>query len=413
MARVKTKVEPATLAQTMNADGDRRAQMLAVASRFSGWRPAKEVLKKVQGVRTIFPGLDLATRIGAYPIGRPTLVHGPSNHGKTEFCLGLMKSFLDRGHFAAIIDAEFSTPETWLQQIGVPIDEDSVCRALRPGSYEEAVDAVKNWAETIGNAREKGELPSDVSGILVVDSITKLTPKDLLAKVSKSLADDGDDEPPKGSSIARKKPKRGIDGAGGRAGQIKAAMNNAWMNQLVPLMGQTGMCIAIITREYENTDSDTWAEEFVVAGGKNIFYDSSLVVRVSLAGQISQGEGTNKRTYGERHKVTIRKTKIARKEQRFPVAYFNSSNGVLVPAGFDTPRDYLETAIEIGIVELHGSHYVFGKKKLGQGEHNVVKALHTDPKLFREIEEATRDSIEKIIAQEPGIIATEPGESDD
>jgi hypothetical protein len=38
MARVKTKVEPATLAQTMNADGDRRAQMLSVASRFSGWR---------------------------------------------------------------------------------------------------------------------------------------------------------------------------------------------------------------------------------------------------------------------------------------------------------------------------------------------------------------------------------------
>jgi RecA/RadA recombinase len=400
-------IEPAvTLAQSMNADGDRRAQMAAVAARFSGLRPAKEVLTKVRGVRTIFPSIDLATRIGAYPIERPTLVHGPSNMGKSEFCLGLIKSFLERGHFGAFIDAEFSTPETWLRQLGVPIDNPAFT-ALRPTNYEQAVDAVKSWAETIGDARAKGEIPKDTTGVCVVDSITKLCPKDLLAKISKAIGDEGD-EKPKGPHA---KPKRGIDGAGGRAGQIKAAMNNAWMNQLVPLMGQTGTCIVIITREYENSDTDPWAEEFVVAGGKNIFYDSSLVVRISLAGQITHGEGSAKRTYGERHKVTIRKTKIARKEQRYPVAYFNSSNGVLVPAGFDTPRDYLETAIEVGIVELRGSHYVFGKKKLGQGEHNVVKTLHEDRKLFAEIEEATRDSIEKIIAQEPGI-AQEPAESD-
>jgi RecA/RadA recombinase len=410
MARVKAKAEPATLAQEMNVDGDRLANMASVAARFSGWRPAKEVLTKVRGVRTIFPGIDLATRIGAYPIERPTLVHGPSNHGKSEMCLGLIKSFLDRGHFGAFIDAEFSTPETWLRQLGLPIDNPAFT-ALRPGTYEQAVDAVKSWAETIGDARAKGQIPKDTTGICVVDSITKLTPKDLLAKVAKSLADDGEaEETSKPQNGVKKKPKRGIDGAGGRAGQIKAAMNNAWMNQLVPLMGQTGTCIVIITREYENTDSDMWAEEFIVAGGKNIFYDSSLVVRVSLAGQITHGEGSAKRTYGERHKVTIRKTKIARKEQKYPVAYFNSSNGVLVPAGFDTPRDYLETAIDIGIVELHGSHYVFGKKKLGQGEHNVVKMLHNDPKLFAEIEAATRDSIEKIIAQEPGIVEETPNE---
>jgi recombination protein RecA len=390
MARVKAE-QPVTLAAKMNADGDRRAQMAAVAARFSGSRPAYEVLRKVRGVRTIFPYLDLVTKIGGWPIERPTLVHGKSNEGKTLLGLGLGKSFLEQDHFFHLVDAEHTTEHRWLKMLSVP--NHPGFSAIRPDSYESAVESVDDWATKIGNAREKGDLPPDITGICLVDSIGKLSPQNLMKEMFKAAKADEEE---------RKVGKKGIDGAGGRSGQILAKMNNAWMNRLVPLMGHTGCCIVIITREYENDDTDPWAEEFVVAGGKNINYDSSLTVRVSRAGYISQGEGANKEIFGERHKVAIRKTKIARKEDKRPEAFFNSSNGVLVPAGFDTARDYLETAIEIGLVEQKGSHFVFGNERLGQGAHNVVKMLNKNETFFAELRKEVRNSIDKIIAQEPG-----------
>jgi hypothetical protein len=388
-------IEPAvTLAQSMNADGDRRAQMAAVAARFSGARPAYEVLRKVRGIRTIFPYLDLVTKLGGWPIERPSLVHGKSNEGKTMLGLGIGKSFLEQDQFFHLVDAEHTTEHRWLKLLKIPNHPGYT--AIRPESYESAVDSVEDWATKIGNARVKGELPEDITGACLVDSIGKLSPQNLMKEMFKAAKADEEE---------RKTGKKGIDGAGGRSGQILAKMNNAWMNRLVPLMGHTGCCIVIITREYENADTDPWAEEFVVAGGKNINYDSSLTVRVSRAGFIKSGDGPSAEIYGERHKVTIRKTKIARKEDKRPEAFFNSSNGMLdgVPAGFDSARDYLETAIEIGLVEQKGSFFMFGPKvKLGQGAHNVVKRLYAEPALYESLRLAVRDGIDKIIAQEPG-----------
>jgi hypothetical protein len=392
MARKAIEQPAVTLAAKMNADGDRLAQMAAVASRFSGPRPAFQVLRKVRGIQTIFPFIDLQTKLGGWPIERPALIHGPSNMGKTSLCLGLVKSFLEQNHFGLWIDAEYTTESRWLRMMKIP--NHPGFSAKRPKSYEEAVECVHEWATKISDARVAGDLPDDMSGICVVDSIGKLSPENLMKDLFKAAkADEAD-----------RLGKKGIDGAGGRAGQILAKMNNAWMNQLVPLVGTTNTCIAIVTREYENDDTSPWAQEFVVAGGKNLNLDSSLTVRVSRGGYIKQGEGPDAAIYGERHKVTIYKTKLGRKDNKRPEAYFNSSNGMLagVPAGFDTVRDYLETAIEIGLVEQHGSHLVFGGERLGQGMHKVVQMLYSNEKFYSKLREQVRDSIDKIIRLEPG-----------
>jgi recombination protein RecA len=396
MARARVKTEPATLAESMEgATRDRNAMLASVSGRFSAFKPAKQVLRRVRGVRTIFPSVDLATKIGGWPIERITLVHGESGEGKTKFSLGLGRSFLERGHFFALVDAEQTTEEYWTKNLGYPDAPEGVFGAMRPKTYEDAVDGVRQWAETIAEARAKGELPPDTSGICVVDSIGKLAPKDLIKKIAKmSEEEEGNDN----KSGFKKKPKRGIDGMGGRAAQYKAALNNAWMNELVPLMGHTGCAMLIITREIEDPDAGMYDEGFKLTGGRSLFYDSSLVVRVVRDGYIYRGEGKDRELLGERHRVEIRKSKLGYRDQKIPRAFFHDSNGLLVPAGFDTARDFLDVGCDIGLVEQKGSYYWFGKKKLGQGEHAVVKALHDDPKLFAELEEATRASIDKILA---------------
>lgn len=402
----ETKAPALDLAADMNATRDRLSAMESVAGRFVGWRQARAVLTKVRGVQTIFPSVDLATKIGGWPIERVALVHGESNHGKSEFVLGLGKSFLERGHFFAFVDAEMTTPETWLRQLGIPIDHPGFA-ALRPETYEETVDAVRRWAETIGEARQKGEIPKESSGICVIDSIGKLAPKDLLKKIMKEAADEDDKPKPAGP---RAKPKRGIDGMGGRAAQYKAALNNQWMNELVPLMARTGCSIVIITREIEDPDAGMFDEGVKTTGGKSLIYDSSLVVRVVREAAIWRGEGASREMLGERHRVEIRKTKIGRKEQRIPRAYFNSSNGVLVPAGFDAQRDYLDLGHELGEIELRGSNYMLGSKRLGQGEHAAVKRLHEEPGLFAELRSIVRAAMERKLREEPGVVA-EPDET--
>lgn len=398
-----------TLAAAMNETRDQSEALAAVSGLFSRWRPARQVLTRVRGVRTIFPSIDMQTKIGGWPIERVALVHGESNQGKSELVLGLGKSFLDLGHFFAFVDAEMTTPETWLRQLSIPVDSPGFF-ALRPKTYEETVDAVREWAETIGNLRAQGKIDPKTTGICAIDSIGKLAPKDLLKKIAKEQAEENEKKPAPGG---RAKPKRGIDGMGGRAAQYKAALNNAWMNELVPLMASTGCAIVIITREIEDPDAGMFDEGVKTTGGKSLVYDSSLVVRVTRDAVLWRGEGTSREMVGERRRVEIRKTKIGRKEDKIPRAYFNSSNGVLVPAGFDTARDYLDVGQELGVVELNGSFYVLGKKRIGQGEHNAVKRLHEDRALFRELEEAVRASIAERLAKEPGAVAPGIPENED
>lgn len=384
---------------------DRLAAMAAVAGRIKGYRPAREVLTSVRGVRTIFPQVDAATGIGAWPIQRVALLHGPSNHGKTEFLLGVGKSFLLAGHFFKLVDAERSTPIDWCAQLGLPIDPDRDPRAvgfssLRPSTYEETVDAVQSWAEEIGRAKAKGELPPDVTGLCVVDSLKKLTPKNLLQKLLKEAAEDEERAPRPG---ARAKPKRGLDGMGGRGAMFKAALNNQWMDQLVPLCDDCGVAVAIVAREHERQDDDeflTRDEDYVVGGGRGPFYDSSIRARVVLEGEVWDGEGSSRRTVGQRHRVEIRKTKIAKKTERIPIAYFHSSNGALVPEGFDTPRDLLELAQEMGLVQESGARYRFGRREIGHGRHAAVVRLHKDRELFDAIEREARALIDKRIETE-------------
>lgn len=370
MARRKKSEQAAEAVQVEERSSDERRtrlrQMQSVAERFKSWRPAKEVLTRVRALPTIFPQLDWKTHCGGWPLQRFALIHGPSNHGKTTFVHGLGLSFLQSGHWYAYIDAEFTTPEDWLVRLMAAHSDDPGFIALRPTSYENVVEAVREFAETIAEAREKGKLPPDTTGFAVVDSIRKLVPERLLEKIAKG--------------------EGGIDGAGGRAAMMRAAINAQWLDELTPLLYHSGISLAFISRETENPDSSPWAPEFKVGGGKALEYDSSLVCRITRAQWLKDGEDI----IGERHRVTIRKTKVGPKEDKQEQAHFHTSNGKLVPEGFDRARDVLELAVELGVVQKAGAWLRVGDHKLGHGENEAVKRLGADANLLEEIESMTR-----------------------
>lgn len=353
-----------------------------VASSMGAWRPAPEVLREIEAVPTRFLQLDLTTQVGGWPISRVGVIFGPSAEGKTELLLGLGASFLARGHLFGFTDLEHTTPPSWVAKLMRGIEQHPGFVALPPGlTYEQTAVEVRRFCERIAEARESGEVPPDTTGLVGVDSLSKLMPADILRRISQEAAEEG--------SRARGR-RQGVDGIGGRAGMIKAALNSAWFDELVPLLARTRCAVALISREDLDED-DVYADNPRIKGGRAVRYESSLLARVTKHDLLEE-IGGSKELVGERHIVTIHKSKVAGRMVRRPMAAFHTSNGRAAPEGFWPERDVLEAAEECGVIELRGSHYGFGKRRLGQGRAGTLLRLGQDQPLLAEIEAAVRAS---------------------
>lgn len=324
------------------ADTAKLKALHKVSQRFKGFKPATEVLTRVRAHPTIFPLYDRATKVGGHPIERIALVHGPSNHGKTAFVHGLGLSFLRASNFYAYVDAEYTTPEEWLQMLMRGYKDHPGFVASRPSSYEQTVDAIRDFVNNVASARNAGDIDPETTALIVVDSVRKLVPKNLMAKLLKGAE------------------KESIDGAGGRGAMIKAALNAQWLDELVPLLYHTKTSLVFIAREYEQGVDLTklhepgGGSEYKVGGGKALIFESSLVARITRS-FTKEGQGDASRIVGERHRIDITKTKVSGKQHRVETGFFHTSNGVLVPAGFDRARDVIELALDAGVIEQAGS----------------------------------------------------------
>jgi len=348
----------------------RVARFGAIADRFASWRPAGEVLTRVVAQPTIFVQYDLATKVGGHPLQRVALVHGPSSQGKTCFALGLGLSFLAAGHVFAYVDSEMTTPDDWLQKLMVEQSGNPGFLAQRPHSYEEVVVGVRELLTGMKKARDAEEIDAGTSALVVIDSIRKLVPKGLLDKMLKGDA--------------------GIDGAKGRGAMMKAALNAQWLDELVPLLYYTNSSLLFIAREFDNPDASPWEVDYKVAGGKAVLYDSSLAMRITRDGHVKSGTGKEAVVLGERHRVTIHKTKVSAKEQKVSVAHFHTSNGLRYPEGFDRASDIVEAALACGLFEKKAGWVNDTETGERWREGALTQALRDDPKTLAVTEQNVR-----------------------
>jgi hypothetical protein len=297
---------------------------------------------------------------------------------------------------------------SWIEELfGTELAGSPGFVASRPKTYEEAVAEQREFCTTIGNLKAQGKIPADMTALTVVDSVRKLVPRGFFDKISKVIAEE--DGKKKGH---RPNPKTvGVDGFGGRSAQMKAALNAAWLDELVPLLEETGTALAFITRESEDPDADVWdkrtGEDFKIGGGKAIVYDSSLLIRVERAGFIKKGvakdagdeEKRSAPTYGERHRVTIRKTKLANKQSKYVTSHFHTSNGTLTPVGYDRARDIIELAERFDVMKKAGG-WLQWKKKKWQGADNAVVKLTADTETLDAIEAEVREKFDNVNPEE-------------
>ena len=368
-----------------------------VAKGFGAFKPAHDILVRVNFVPTVFPHVNVVSKVGGWPTARFSLLHGESGDGKTKFGLGLGLSFLRAGGYYVHIDAEQTTPIDWPAQLFGDWAESPGFLASREVEYEKIRSEVRRFCDGFAEAKLKGSIEPKTPALILLDSIRKLVPKNVWDELTKE-AEGKAKKDQRGNVKAR-----GIDGMGGRAAQIKAALNAAWLDELIPLLAQTDVAFACVARQTIDTEG-----EVKIGGGAALIYDSSLRVEVERDGWITNGAENQKDEviFGERHKVIVRKTKIAGREERWPAAYFHSSTGALegVPAGFDRPRDIFDLGLRSGVVDMkHGGHYSFAGESLGQGANKVVRRLHADPTLLARLEAAALGADPPVEIVDPSV----------
>lgn len=342
------------------------AGVVAGAGSPKGWGKASDALERVTAVRTIFPDFNLGTRIGGLPTKRIMTVHGPTHGGKSAFVLGLERSFVDADMPGALVDAEHSTPKDFIDNLfGRDIDDIGHFFADRPSSYQETIEKVDAYLKWVGEIRkgtkDKPGHP-ELASILAVDSVNKLVPDRELEQLSKS----GDN----------------LDKGWGR---YRAAMNQAWLDHLTPLLGAANCAFVVVAQEREQKDAKPW-EIPQVKGGAALLYDASLIGRVSKAEPLRDGADDDKKApiVGFRHRVRIWKSKVGAMDGFHTDIVFHLSNGALVPAGFDTARDALHVGRKLDIIDVSGS-WLSWKKRRWQGERKAHIAIANDPELLAEL----------------------------
>lgn len=341
-----------------------------------GWKTASEAFDRVKAVRTIFLDYNRATRVGGHPVRRISTIHGESHGGKTAFALGLVKSFVDAGHLGGYIDAEHATPEDFLEELLGVLARFPNFLGKRPKSYEGAMDATDAFLKASRGFIEKDP---EFCSALLIDTINKLVPMRELKNVMKSGAEE----------LAK-----------GHLGRARAAQNQAWLDHLVPLLGDANCALILIAQEREVQTTRPWETDYRVKGGGALIFDASIVARVFKSSPVRLTTEKTSPVIGFRHKVRIWKSKVSHMDGRHTDCHFHLSNGALegVPAGFDLGRDAIEVGVALGVVSSSSSWLTWkglgGKRVRRNGKNAAVRFLAADPDQYAHLFGAVSEVID-------------------
>jgi RecA/RadA recombinase len=332
--KVKLKKKPKTWAKAALPGGEipRSNPSLGILTKDVKLIPLSEKAD-TSIVPTTLCGLNRALKVGGVPTGRMGLFHGPSKGGKTALCLGLVRSFQLQSHLAVYIDAEHTLDKKFVSQCGVDLDQ---MQYLAPMTYEETTEKVEALINNFRVGREKGNIPLGCCLLIVVDSITKLVPKNEL----KELGEVGKQYP------------------------LRAYMNAVWLDKLTPIVGSLPILFVMLAHEKTKIDATVFEKKYNVKGGGSLIYDTSFVVRVKEVGVKKRTVAGKKVVVGKIHEGVVDKSKIGVQSEKFRFVMGQGREGY--PIGFDYCEEVIEEA------KLRGSDSPIVRQSGGVWKHDLI-----------------------------------------
>jgi RecA/RadA recombinase len=262
--------------------------------------------------------VNRCTGIGGWPLRRMAMVHGKESTGKSVFALGLAEAMRRHGHVPVIFDTEHSAESRWYNDLA--FGEGTLFKM--PSNMDDVINDVQAMLNQLAKIKKgtskKAKALRGTGYCFVIDTLTKLIPKDELEQMM----------------------KEGI----GRGYPIAALFISRWMKSLIPQIYRSNSSMIMVVQDRENLDPNS-RKKTKTTCGTAIRFDSSMRVEMKYMKKLKKGDVV----IGGHHHFGIEKNKVD--GQLVQGAFFTSNGRGDVPAGFDYLSDAIEEGKERGMVK--------------------------------------------------------------
>ena len=291
---------------------------------------------RIPTVSTGSLGLDLALGRGGMALGRVYEIFGPAGGGKSTLAVNVVIQAQRRKMSCIYVDAEHAIDPELLRAYGVNTKELKIVQGY---DGEGNLDILERLVKT------------GAFKVAVVDSVSALIPR------AESVVD--------------------IDVE--QMGKHGKLMSKA-LRRITPIANQTGTLIIFINQlrmklgGYGNPETTT--------GGESLpFYSTG---RISVRGPESVKRRIIDDVTGE---VIGHKTIFEIVKNKLAAPFKKSEIRLIYGQGYDTYREVLDMATDLGVVDKSGSWYKYNDVSIGQGELNVVEFFKAEENkdIYKEI----------------------------
>lgn len=270
--------------------------------------------------------LDIATKIGGFPLGKVMEIFGPESSGKTTITLEAISSFqnLIPDKKVAYIDFEYSFDAGYASNLGIDVENLII---FQPDYQEEGYNYIIDLIE------------KDLCSLIIIDSHTAATPRKV------------------------------IEGEMGDVTMgLQARLNSKFLGKIKGLLAKKEVLLIGISQLRSNIGG--MGDTNVPTGGAAWKFYSDIRLKIWKSNDKDKEQNATT--------VDVIKNKCG---NPFGKAEFNIKWG----EGIDNNQEILDLAILAGIVKRAGSWYSYGEMKLGQGADAVKELFDSNPELFEEI----------------------------
>jgi len=370
---VKTRKVRTTVPATQR-DSNRLNQLklIAGASKDEDVPLMSTQLEPIRYVPTIFTSFNRAIVLGGAPLRCTYLIHGPSSSGKSAFAVGLLNSFVQRGHFAAFLDAEHAASKKWFIELGA--DPEAIL-FKQPDSFEDAMATIDKWIANFRKAKDDGHIAKDKGFAIVIDTIHKLVPKNEMSKLLAS-----------GDKLSEAQAvKKMNDNIAKGWGRYRANLIAVWINKMTPIIGKNNIAFINLAHERKNHDATNWNDpDYAVKGGESLVFESMARIRVTPGPSIKiPTTGGKKMIIGHTSNFQVVKNKVGYPNEHGEFHILHGKDDCL--AGFDLPREAFVEGVKREMIVKSGAWYYLPDGSKHQGDENAITYLHENPDAYNKL----------------------------
>jgi RecA/RadA recombinase len=275
-------------------------------------------MEDVKVIPTTLTGYNRATGRGGHPLGRMMLIHGPNQVGKSGLALTILDSLARAGFPCQNLDSEFAAEKRWYSHIcTTPGILDKPI-----GDLNTAEEDVRQALANVARLHLEKKMPQDIGTAFVVDTLTKLMPRDILKQIE----------------------KEGID----KQYPIQALHISTWMKEVIPQLSRTNSSLIIVAQERANMEKKgMYDRNWKITMGNALQYDNCLRVRVTGSRKIEEKD----QVVGMQCHCEVQNNKIDGTTYA-GFSFFTSNGSGDCPIGLDFVMEAVEEAKERGWLKV-------------------------------------------------------------